>query len=47
MPRKPKGDVDDDLERARRHLDELLKDPVAFEKWANETLDMALRLRKR
>ncbi len=38
--------VNGDLERARRYVDELLKDPVAFERWANETLDMS-RMRRR
>ena len=39
-------DSDEDVKRGMRKLRELLKDPDAFEKWANETLDMS-RLRNR
>jgi hypothetical protein len=47
MARKRQLSSDDaKLEEARRHLDELLKDPAEFEKWANETLDMS-RMRRR
>lgn len=45
MARKRQMSDEELLEQARRHLDELLKDPVAFEKWANETLDMS-RMRR-
>lgn len=37
---------DEEVKRGIKKLNVLLKDPVKFEKWANETLDMS-RLRKR
>jgi hypothetical protein len=46
MARARRARPEEDLESARRFLDELLKDPAAFEKWANETLDMS-RMRRR
>jgi len=46
MARRRLAPTEDDLESARRYLDNLFKDPVAFEKWANETLDMS-RMRRR
>lgn len=38
--------TDEEVRRGIRTLRQLLKDPVKFERWANETLDMS-RLRKR
>lgn len=37
---------DDEVKKGIRKLRTLLKDPVKFEKWANETLDMS-RLRRK
>lgn len=37
---------DEDVKKGIRKLKLLLKDPVRFERWANETLDMS-RLRKK
>ena len=37
---------DEEVRRGIKRLRELLKDPVKFEKWANETLDMS-RLRRK
>lgn len=33
--------LDEDVKRGMKKLRELLKDPVKFEQWANETLDMS------
>jgi hypothetical protein len=37
---------DEEVRKGIRKLRELLDDPVKFEKWANETLDMSNRLRR-
>jgi uncharacterized protein YjgD (DUF1641 family) len=37
---------DDEVKKGIRKLRTLLKDPVKFEEWTNETLDMS-RLRKK
>jgi len=46
MAKSRRAQPEEDLESARRYLDQLLKNPAAFEKWANETLDMS-RMRRR
>ena len=46
MTETPGQVLDEDVKRGMRKLKELLKDPVRFEKWANETLDMSRRKRR-
>ena len=46
MKRLATESQDEEVRRGIRKLRELLKDPVEFEKWANETLDKS-RLRKK
>ncbi len=46
MVKARRAQPEEDLESARRFIDRLLKDPKAFEKWANETLDVS-RMRRR
>ncbi|MDA4121810.1 MAG: hypothetical protein OK456_01365 [Thaumarchaeota archaeon] len=38
--------LDEETRTAIKKLRELMADPVAFERWANETLDMS-RMRRR
>jgi hypothetical protein len=46
VSRLKKAPSDEDVARASKYVKELLADPVAFEKWVNETLDMS-RMRRR
>lgn len=46
MTRAEEEALDAEVKKGIRTLRRLLKDPVKFERWANETLDIS-RLRKR
>jgi hypothetical protein len=46
MSRRRKVSYEEDVETASENVKKLLEDPVVFEKWVNETLDMS-RIRRR
>ncbi|MDV3277798.1 MAG: hypothetical protein LYZ69_04940 [Nitrososphaerales archaeon] len=44
--RMPRPVTDDDVKRGMAKLDRLLANPSEFERWANETLDKARKLKR-